>query len=118
MRFEENSHYSYDERVDLVAKEITDAFPNISKKQAIEIAKLDEPINNQVNNDNKFIRYYYMLLILHNNLELKNIIYQKMQNIINDGLEDNLLFELMDEITKFICNEREDFPIISEIYNN
>ena len=117
MRFEETSLCSFEEKIEIVTKEILDVYPNISKDNAIAIAKLDEPFSGVANNDIKFMRYYYMLLVLNDNLEMRSIIFSEMQNLISEGIEDEKLFQLMDEINRYMYKERENFPIISEVYN-
>ena len=116
MKFEENSHCTYEERINLVVKEIRNAYPIISYEDALQIAILDEPINRKADNDIKFMRYYYMLLILHKNDDMKYILYNELVKLEHLGLVDNKLSELMGEINKFMTNERVDFPVISEIY--
>lgn len=116
MRFEENSHCTFDERVEMVSMEIIDAYPAIRIEDAVNIAILDEPINRPADNDVKFMRYYYMLLVLHRQIELRNAIYVEMSKLEKIGLNDGKLLNLMNEIEKYILGERIDFPIISEIY--
>ena len=96
MRFEENSHCTLKERIELVSKEITDAYPEVPLEYAKAIALHDEPINKVANNDNKFMRYYYMMLFLKDHM--------------------NLIYTFYVEIYKFISKNREDFPLISELY--
>ena len=116
MSFEENSHCTFEERVELVAIEIKNAYPNISLADDVEIATLDEPIYRKADNDIKFMRYYYMMLILHNDSNMKIELYNELIKLVEDGINDNKLTEIMDEINKFMLNERDDFPIISEVY--
>ena len=118
MRFEENSHCDFEEKVNLVIKEIVDAYPDISYEKAKEIAILDETINKPADNDIKFMRFYYMLLVLKQNLKYKKELFVEMFNLANSGLKDQKLYYIFNEIYNFMSGKRVDFPVISEIYEN
>lgn len=118
MRFEENGHCDFEEKVDLVTKEILDAYPNISIEKAREIAILDETINRPVDNDIKFVRYYYMLLVLNKSIYYRKELFAKMFDLIKLGLNDSNLYYLFNEVYNFLSGKRIDYPIISEMYEN
>ena len=61
MRFEYNSNLVFEERVQFVTKEIMDAYPFISEKEAREAAIFSIPIDDRHTNDDEFNRYYYIL---------------------------------------------------------
>ncbi len=116
MKFEENSHCTFNDRIKLVSKEILSSYPNIRIDDALDIAILDEPINKPADNDVKFMRYYYMLLILHKQIDIRNVIYFEMLNLKESGLIDDKLLTLFYEIEKYLLGERNEFPIVSEVY--
>ena len=118
MRFEENSNCDFEEKVNLVTKEIIDVYPDISSEKAKEIAILDETINKPANNDTKFVRYYYMLLVLNQNPHYKKEFFSKMFDLINLGLEDEKLYFLFTEVYNFMSGRRLDYPMISEMYES
>ena len=114
MRFEENSNCTLEERIKLVAKEIVDAYPEVSLEYAKTIAMHDEPISEPVTNDMKFIRYYYMMMFLK---DLRYNMYIELYRLYNEGLNNKKLSMLMEEIDNYMLEKRKDFPIISELYN-
>lgn len=118
MRFEENSHCTLKERIALVSKEITDVYPEVPLEYAKTIALHDEPINKVADNDNKFMRYYYMMLFLKENMNMIYTLYVEIYKVAYNGLNDKKLFKLLEEIDKFISKNREDFPLISELYGH
>lgn len=38
-------------------------------------------------------------------------------NLYNQGLQDEILISAMNEIIKYINNDRDNFPILSKFYN-
>jgi len=116
MKFEENSNCSFEEKISMVSNEIIEAYPEISLKDAEEIAMLDETINKPANNDIKFMRYYYILLITHENLTLRKKILKEITELAKKGFDDDKLYELFNEIYNFVSGKRIDFPLVSELY--
>ena len=116
MRFEYNSDCTLEERIDIVKKEIIDDYPSISEGEAKMIASLCKPVEDKVSNDEIFERYYYMMLIIKKNHPAFNGILREAFDIYNDGLSNNKLCLIMEEILKYINDERDSFPLLSEFY--
>lgn len=117
MKFKYNSDCTFKERVELVSKEIVDEYPKISIDDAKKIAAFDNPIDDKLTLDDKFYRYYMMLLVIQKNHPEYIRVLNDAFDIYNKGLQDDKLNKLMFEIIKYNNGERPDFPIISELYD-
>lgn len=117
MKFEYNSDCKFDDRILLVANEITSEYPEISMDEAKKIAAFDNPIDDKLINDDKFIRYYMILLAIKKNHPVYFKVFNDAVNVFNDGISDVALIWAMEEIKKYNSGERLDFPILSEFYN-
>ena len=116
MRFEYNINCDSREKLELVSKEIMDAYPQISKDDALKIAALDNPIDDKCSNDDKFFRYYLILLVIGERHQSFAYVFNDMLKIYSGGIQSDKLNQLMEEIIKFAFKERSSFPIISEVY--
>ena len=116
MRFEYNSDCTLDERIEIVKKEILDDFPSISEADAKMIAALSSPVEDKVSNDEIFERYYYIMLIIKKNNPAFSSLLRDAFDIYNDGLKNPIFSLAMEEILKYVNNERETFPLLSEFY--
>lgn len=117
MKFAYNSDYRIEERIQLVTAEIREEYPNISLSDAELIATLDNPIDDRITNDDKFYRYYMILLVIKRDHPVFFDVLKEAYKLYKDGLKSPILNETMVEIIKYINNDRLDFPIISEFYN-
>ena len=116
MRFEYNSDCTLEERIKIVKDEIMDDYPSISEADAKMIASLCGPVEDKVSNDEIFERYYYMMLIIKRNNPAFNGLLREAFDIYNDGLVSQKLSLAMEEIIKYVNDERDTFPLLSEFY--
>ena len=63
-----------------------------------DLLDIVDTIAAKADNDIKFMRYYYMMLILHNDSNMKIELYNELIKLVEDGINDNKLTEIMDEI--------------------
>ena len=61
MRFEYNTNLLFDERIELVAKEIVDVYPDIDIDDALVAAAHAVPVDDKLTNDDRFDRYFFIL---------------------------------------------------------
>lgn len=61
MRFEYNTDLCFNERIEMVANEITDAYPMILKTEALTAAAHATPVDDKMTSDDKFDRYFFIL---------------------------------------------------------
>ena len=110
MIFEYNAHLNFDERIKLVADEITSTYPKISYDDAILAASNTMPIDDKLTNDDKFDRYYsIMRTIGKNNIEFKNVL-RDAYLIYEDGLEKEIYINVMPEIINYVISKETIFP--------
>lgn len=116
MKFEYNSDCTFEERVELVTKEIMEEYPNISLECAQNAAVIDDPIDDKINNNHIFKRYYNVLLTLDKKDPIFNQVCNDLLRIYQSGISDNKLICLMDELMKYVNNRRSTMPLLSEFY--
>lgn len=116
MKFKYNSDCSFDERIEIESQEIINEYPEISIDDAKKIAALDNPVDDKITNDDKYIRYYYIMLIIKKGHPAYFKVFEDMYNIYNNGINDEKLIDIMYEIIRYNNGERIDFPLLSEMY--
>ena len=115
MEFEYNSNLEFEERVELVSKEIKKKYSDISNKSIIEAASIANVIDDYVTNDDKFDRLYHILLVLDKNKEDSTVVFNDLYNIYEDGLKNNRNIDMMTELVKYYSGNRESFPYMNEV---
>lgn len=121
MEFEYNGNLEEKDRIELVAKEINNYYPEISLIKARLIASFESPVTTSFNNVMLFKRLYNILFILHKDKMIFSKIFpelNKTYNLIMDDINvsESVIDDIMREINNYIKGERRDFPIISEFY--
>ena len=116
MRFEYNSDCTLEERINIVKREILDDYPSICEADAKMIASLSSPVEDKVSNDEIFERYYYMMLIIKKDNPAFSTLIREAFDIYNDGLDNPKFVLAMEEILKYMNDERDTFPLLSEFY--
>ena len=120
MDFKYNGNLTFDERVNQVAKEITDYYKDIKKSEALMIASLEDPITTDITPIIKFKRLYNIMFIMQQDKNIFNKVYKDLENTFKEylslGLEEKRIDRMMEEIIKYKKQERLDFPVISEFY--
>lgn len=121
MEFEYNGNLDEKDRIELVAKEINNYYPEINLIKSRLIASFEEPITTSFNNVMLFKRLYNILIVLHKDNVVFNKVFPELSRtynlIMNDSSNyDSIIDSIMVEINNYIKGERLDFPIISEFY--
>lgn len=115
MRFEYNGNLLEEERINLVAKEIIDKYPQINIEKAKEAAMLEGKISSNKTINDELDRLYNIMLV---NCESKNIvtmIYKDFLKLLKDNRikENNKYIYLVDGINNYLQNYAE-FPLLSD----
>ena len=110
MIFEYNAHLTFDERIKMVANEITKTYPKISYEDAILAASNTMPIDDKLTNDDKFDRYYSILRTIgKKNSEFLNVL-KDAYLVYEDGLEKDIYINVMPEIINYVISNDAVFP--------
>ncbi len=116
MSYEYNGHLIDDERVNLVAHEIMDKYPEIDVIKAEQIARLEGSISTEPNINVKFNRLYNIMLIMHDdeNFVIKVfkdllMVFKKNRFSYCSDYYDNILKELLG-----FLEHRREFPYLDE----
>ena len=117
MKFEYNSDKNIEERIKLISNEIINEYPEIDIGSAKKIAVLDNPIDDKLTDDDRFYRYYMIMLVITKNHSSYMSVFNDALNVYKRGLKNDVLISAMNEIIKFNNGERQTFPILSEFYN-
>lgn len=115
MMFEYNGNLLEEDRINLVAKEITDKYPQISIEKAKDAAMLEGKISSNKTVKDELNRLYNIMLV---NCESKNIvtlIYNDFLKLLKEEHieEDNNYIYLVEGINNYLQNYAE-FPFLSD----
>lgn len=115
MMFEYNGNLLEEDRINLVAKEIIDKYPQISIEKAKEAAMLEGKISSNKTVNDELNRLYNIMLV---NCESKNIvtlIYKDFLKLLKEKHieEDNNYIYLVEGINNYLQNYAE-FPFLSD----
>lgn len=102
MKFEYNGHLDFNERISFVAKDIKNAYSEISDVDAKKIAALEPKIINKLNFNMLFNRLYNILLVEKNNYKIFNRVYNDLMNICKNNTLDDKHIEKLSFIDKLI----------------
>lgn len=117
MKFESVEDKDIIEKINIISNEIMDEYPTIDTQDIYKIASLCETVGDRVTIDDKFKRYYYMLLYLGKNHFLYDKIFFDMYSICSNKLEDELNKMIFEDIIKYNNGEISSFPKIIDYYN-
>ena len=114
MNYEYTGNCTLEEKVNIVSKEIMEAYPEITLKDARYIAMLDNKVTKEADGHIKFRRLYNILLITFSNTIIFNKVLKDMISAYN-SIKDKTISEtnLFEDIILFYKGELETFPIIS-----
>ena len=116
MKFEYNENLSRNKQTEQVAIEIKKQYPEIDDLAVIMGALLASPVDDKPTNEEKFERYYYILLHLNpQNPEYLHV-FNDLFNVYEDGINKQEYNACMEDIIKFVANERTTFPILADYY--
>ena len=118
MKCQKNSHLNLKDRLELVSYEILEEFPRLSVEDSVKVATFyDIIMDDQVNADILFRRYYYLMYVLGGkNCSLFEEFLLHMKNNCSLELKDPLNQLLYEDIIKYNQNELDVFPCISQYY--
>lgn len=116
MDFEYNGNLLEDARINLVANEIINKYPQISLKKAQEAAMLEGKISSPKTINDELNRLYNIMLVNSDNKELVLTVYKDFFNLLNDTNIEKIkstYLNLIDGINSYFQNYAE-FPILSD----
>lgn len=116
MMFEYNGNLLEDERINLVANEIINMYPQISVEKAKEAATLEGKISNSKTINDELNRLYNIMLVNCDSKYIVSLVYKDFLNLLNniDDEEDtNVYINLANGINDYLHNYN-DFPFLSD----
>jgi len=112
MKFESTDVLEFDEALEIVSKEIEKEYPLISKEDIEKAAALTSYVDDKITNDEKFLRYYYLLKIIGINHDEFYHVFNDLFNLYELGLEDKNNIEVMKKIIEYVNGTTDSFPNI------
>ena len=114
MNYDYNGNLLENERIDLVAKEIINKYPQITIEKAKEAAMLEGKISKDKTIYDELNRLYNIMLVSSDDKNIVAIIYKDYLDLLNNSyLEEDTYFNLAKGIEDYLKAYAE-FPNISE----
>ena len=116
MKFEYNGNLLEENRLNLVANEIINKYPQISFEKAKEAAMLEGKISDSKTINDELNRLYNIMLVNSDNKEIVLIVYKDfvaLLNNINLETDKNNYINLVDGINSYFQSDTE-FPFLSD----
>lgn len=114
MIFEYNGNLLEEDRINLVVKEITSKYPQISIENAKEAAMLEGKISSNKTVDDELNRLYNIMLVNSENKNIVTLIYKDFLKLLKENnVEDNNYIYLAEGINNYLQNYAE-FPFLSD----
>lgn len=114
MIFEYNGNLLEEDRINLVVKEITSKYPQISIQKAKEAAMLEGKISSNKTVDDELNRLYNIMLVNSENKNIVTLIYKDFLKLLKENnVEDNNYIYLAEGINNYLQNYAE-FPFLSD----
>lgn len=114
MIFEYNGNLLEEDRINLVVKEITSKYPQISIETAKEAAMLEGKISSNKTVDDELNRLYNIMLVNSENKNIVTLIYKDFLKLLKENnVEDNNYIYLAEGINNYLQNYAE-FPFLSD----
>mgnify|MGYP000037154999 CR=1 FL=1 len=114
MIFEYNGNLLEEDRINLVVKEITSKYPQISIEKAKEAAMLEGKISSNKTVDDELNRLYNIMLVNSENKNIVTLIYKDFLKLLKENnVEDNNYIYLAEGINNYLQNYAE-FPFLSD----
>lgn len=114
MIFEYNGNLLEEDRINLVVKEITSKYPQISIGKAKEAAMLEGKISSNKTVDDELNRLYNIMLVNSENKNIVTLIYKDFLKLLKENnVEDNNYIYLAEGINNYLQNYAE-FPFLSD----
>lgn len=116
MDFEYNGNLLEEDRINLVANEIVNKYPQISLEKAKEAAMLEGKISDSKTINDELTRLYNIMLVNSDNKVIVSIIYKDFLYILKNNYieeDNNNYIYLADGINAYLQNYAE-FPLLSD----
>lgn len=116
MNFEYNGNLLEEDRINLVVKEITNKYSQISLEKAKEAAMLEGKISSSKTVNDELNRLYNIMLVNSGNKEIVTIVYKDFIEVLKNNIaqkEKSNYINLADDINSYLQNDAE-FPFISD----
>lgn len=114
MIFEYNGNLLEEDRINLVVKEITSKYPQISIEKAKEAAMLEGKISSNKTVYDELNRLYNIMLVNSENKNIVTLIYKDFLKLLKENnVEDNNYIYLAEGINNYLKNYAE-FPFLSD----
>lgn len=117
MKYEYNGNLIENDRINNVASDIINYYPEINVNEANEIALLEGRISEDKNLDMQFNRLYNIMLVMQDNKNIVKVVARDLIDILNDNKNDyniKYYYNIAYQVLRYLSNER-DFPYIDEI---
>ncbi len=118
MKFENTERYTATDRIRVVSNEIIHEYPMLNAEDVMKISALCDIVFDDVDEDVIFRRYYYILLVIKDNLAVSKKVFDDMCKYCKDCLKDRLNRILYTDLERFFNGELENFPVIGDYYGN
>lgn len=116
MEFEYNGNLFEEDRINLVANEITKKYPMVSFYKAKEAAMLEGRISSDKTNEDELCRLYNIMLVNRDDkrtvIEVFRDFYNVVKDCYNKGIESDYL-KVYEDIFEYLRGNLE-FPFISD----
>lgn len=116
MNFEYNGNLLEEERINLVANEIINKYPQISITKAKEAAMLEGKISTNKTVNDELSRLYNIMLVNSDDKKIVAIIYNDFINILRNNTinnDHNKFYYIAESIHSFL-NSLIEFPYLSD----
>ena len=116
MKFEYNGNLLEEERINLVANEIIEKYPQVSMEKAKEAAMMEGRISDKKTIQDELLRLYNIMLVSSDNKDFVSFIYKDYLSILKEDCfsdENQIYMNLGDAIYNYIIGDNE-FPFLSD----
>lgn len=115
MMFEYNGNLFEEDRINLVAKEIINKYPQISIEKAKDAAMLEGKISTKKTINDELNRLYNIMLVSCDNKNIVSLVYKDFLDLLKNNHKevDNNYIYLIIGINKYLENYAE-FPFLSD----
>ena len=116
MKYEYNGNLIESDRINLVANEIINKYPQISFEKAKKVAMLEGKISNCKTVSNELNRLYNIMLVNNDNKKIVLLVYKDYLNTLNNSYieeDNNIYINIVNGINAFLQNYA-DFPYLSD----
>ena len=116
MKFEYNGNLLEEDRINLVANEIIEKYPQVSVEKAKEAAMMEGRISDTKTVQDEFLRLYNIMLVNSENKDLVSFIYKDYLVLLKEDFfsdENQIYMNLGDAIYNYILGVNE-LPFLSD----